>query len=457
MTMILLLISIPHFTVSLKVGSYGIGRAQASSRPTDQSLKDLLQTHVNDSTYQSALKFLSDMETLPTCHRTATSHLIISCQEVDGHGRHGSRYDSVKLDLLRDIYAARLALCELERAGTSLPSNCSGVTQFSVSGHLESASVNGDVIAALDALRQAYLTPCTQALYGNQQQWTSYSNSHQNAVVTCQAARIDVEKDMMVKVAKNLTRNTEYVDQVLMEAAHRHKSQLDDHLAFAKSVASFHQQLLTDLDAARGGLKFGIAEIVAEVGRDFREKAQNLMSSVTSAESGLLHLGENLEKALAGVHNLTLLQQKMRQDAYSERARMASVEKAHHETTQELATRTRQTLEGVNNGDMTALILALSSVSDQTSKLGNIVAALISNHTHLGRSIQATNTQVQQYFSENESKLRAIDANLTLHLQQQEVMNTKMHGIYTLLEAASLRAKDLHTDIEGLINISGIH
>ena len=433
-----------------------VGQSSPEREPHDSNLAEMLKTTPDDATYAKALQFLGEMETQPTCHRTATSHLIVSCQEVDGRSKHGSKYDSQKLDFLRDVYAARLALCELERAGTPVPLECSDIADFTLSKNWKSSPIRAEESSMPDELRRVYLRPCTQALYSNQQQWTSYSNSHQSAIVTCQAARIDVEKDNMVKIARSLASNSQRVDEALTDAILRHERQLESQLDFAKTISAFHRQLVTDLDATTAGLKFGIADIVAEVERDLRGTIDSLLSSVSHAHHGARDLRDDLHSASTSLGDLVRLQQKMRQETYSERAEMASEEKLFHEANRELAMRTQQSLETVNNGEMGALIVSLTTVSDETVKLGQIVSALVVSHAQLGHSIQATNSQLQQYFSNNEARLQAIDASLVDHLERQEIMKARLNGMYNLLGEASARAKDLHADIEGLADISTI-
>lgn len=230
----------------------------------------------NDQAYESALQHLNDMETKPTCDRTATALLITSCQAVDSSREGGIKEDDQLLALVKDVYATRLALCELQRAGTTPPSDCNSVVDF---------SLKGDRMVEPEILSRTYLEPCTQALYKNQQQWTSYSNNRQKASMTCHAARIDIEKNIMIQNARNLANNTanlkDAVEQTLLQHDRRIRQQED----FAKKVKAFHVRIVNELDVFSDSLKFRLGDIVAEIGRSFSQKAEHMVRAFSSSES----------------------------------------------------------------------------------------------------------------------------------------------------------------------------
>lgn len=67
-----------------------------------------------DSIFNEAVKILDSMKSSPSCNRLAATKLVNSCQTFND-GRDGVQNDSPEtLDLLRSVYAARLALCEID-------------------------------------------------------------------------------------------------------------------------------------------------------------------------------------------------------------------------------------------------------------------------------------------------------------------------------------------------------
>ena len=131
----------------------------------------------NAAVYTQALDILSSMQTLPSCHRLSTATLLDSCQSIDG-----SKPDaSGDIDDIRSIYAAQLAMCEISGADSSIPQPCKALAP------------KGDSKARRHPSKDQ-ISRCLQTLESRPQWWTSYSNNKQNAIVICQAARVDVDK-----------------------------------------------------------------------------------------------------------------------------------------------------------------------------------------------------------------------------------------------------------------------
>lgn len=122
------------------------------------------------------------MQGSPSCNRLAASTLLESCQTIDGSIRDAEDF----LEDMRSVYAARLAMCEIVSAGSTVPQPCKSLdVSPGTNVHQTSGSKN---------IRRDQLGLCLQSLESKPQWWTSYSNSKQNAIVMCQAARVDIEK-----------------------------------------------------------------------------------------------------------------------------------------------------------------------------------------------------------------------------------------------------------------------
>ena len=132
--------------------------------------------------YTQALHILTLLQTSPSCNRIATSTLLASCQSIDG-----SKQDAeIEADDVKSIYAAQLAMCEIASAGSTTPHSCKSLappTRPKSSSQLSTKRYP-----------KARIGECLQALESRPQWWTSYSNSRQNAVIMCQAARADIDK-----------------------------------------------------------------------------------------------------------------------------------------------------------------------------------------------------------------------------------------------------------------------
>ena len=134
--------------------------------------------------YSHALQLLSAMQGSPSCNRIAASMLLDSCHSIDGSIQDAE----TSFEDARSIYAAQLAMCEIVSAESPIPDSCRSlipVLDSKVHQPLPQKSI-----------RKGQLSQCLQSLESRPQWWTSYSNSRQNAVVMCQAARVDIEKGM---------------------------------------------------------------------------------------------------------------------------------------------------------------------------------------------------------------------------------------------------------------------
>ena len=155
----------------------------ALMRPTPQEEPEI---------YAQALQILNAMQISPSCNRLAVSTLLTSCQAVDG-----SLSDAeASFDDIRSLYAAQLAVCELEGAGSTVPTQCKSMTPVQQTGNTEYRGP-GDterLRPGSPEFNKHDLSVCLQLLESRPQWWTSYSNSRQNAGIMCRAARSDVDK-----------------------------------------------------------------------------------------------------------------------------------------------------------------------------------------------------------------------------------------------------------------------
>lgn len=164
-------------------------------------LTALIGSHLGDQSevYTQAVQLLTSMQSSPSCNRLATSTLLTSCQSIEGSNANTEGL----LDDLKSIYAAQLAVCELTGAGSAIPQHCGSLmwseTFTGKRGLRGILSSRGETLHGNTRSRdidQKRLNQCLKSLESRPQWWTSYSNSRQNAVVMCQAARIEIDKGL---------------------------------------------------------------------------------------------------------------------------------------------------------------------------------------------------------------------------------------------------------------------
>lgn len=144
--------------------------------------------------YSQALQLLGSMQASPSCNRLAASTLLNSCQNIEEPAQN----IEATLDDVRSIYAAQLAMCEISSTGSAVPQECKSLQPENEPLGLQDSQIHSsedNMRSKIDRnIGKRQLSRCLRSLESRPQWWTSYSNSRQNAMVMCQAARVDIEK-----------------------------------------------------------------------------------------------------------------------------------------------------------------------------------------------------------------------------------------------------------------------
>lgn len=214
-------------------------------------------------TYTQALQLLNSMQKSPSCNRLAASTLLESCQTVDG----STPGMEENLEDIKSTYAARLALCEISSTGLVIPPDCRPLIP---ADNLEGKvglewiiGIGGARSAAFGNVGHRQLSQCLRSLESRPQWWTSYSNSRQNAVIMCQAARVDIERgkfeqslpetlktyaksDEFIKLHKSMAESTSHMKDALLKALDNAAIQLTQQEKFAVTVKDLQHRVLKD-------------------------------------------------------------------------------------------------------------------------------------------------------------------------------------------------------------------
>ena len=183
------------FRILPKAGSDSTSKRQHENE-VEPDLMTLIQTprSATHEVYSQAMSLLNSMQAAPSCNRLAASTLLNSCQSTEEPTTSTESF----LEFVRSIYAAQLAMCEIMSAGSAVPVQCEpfkpGDTQPEWIGRSGTGARVRREHASPSDIASQQLGRCLQSLESRPQWWTSYSNSRQNAVVMCQAARVDIEK-----------------------------------------------------------------------------------------------------------------------------------------------------------------------------------------------------------------------------------------------------------------------
>lgn len=239
------------------------------------------KTHNHDAIFIEALQLLESMKPSPSCHRIAATRLVTSCQSIGGKANNFGSEDHMALENARSLYAARLAICEINGAGTSTPTSCSPVVvsspqKRSLFGFSTKYSFHSDTE---NTIPQHLMESCLKSLESRPQWWTSYSNSRQNAMVICQAARIENEKEELLDLHRSIIDVTLKLNHGLEEALRMAASESAEQKAFAEAIGAMQNRLARDLEETESHFKGVISGIFHEI----ESSVESVVTSVTSA------------------------------------------------------------------------------------------------------------------------------------------------------------------------------
>lgn len=168
----------------------------------------------NSEIFSRAIDFLDSLKSESACHQFASKELVDSCQSISDDANPTTSNDIEQvLEISRNEYAARLAVCELNTAKAMIPKVCSRFVPSSeacTSGswwRTKSSEQQRRVLCYPQSSKQQ-VQKCISGLEEKPQSWTSFSNARQNAVMLCQASRERIELGMHLVFASILSRRS---------------------------------------------------------------------------------------------------------------------------------------------------------------------------------------------------------------------------------------------------------
>lgn len=244
-----------------------------------------------ESVFTEAVQLLESMNSSPSCNRVAATRLVTSCQELGGKGNTDPD-TSQALDLIRSVYAARLAICELEGAGAAVPQPCIPVTVplpspsppgFRFFRRFKSMDYDETI------LPRQVLEQCLKSLESRPQWWTSYSNNRQNAMIICQASRIEAEKEEILGLHQSLAKSSVKLDEGLQEVLRQAAETSAEHQAFLQTVQALQERLSNELEGRGSSLRDLFRKFLNDIEAGF-----DIVTAGVSSTLGRMHTESSL-------------------------------------------------------------------------------------------------------------------------------------------------------------------
>lgn len=233
------------------------------------------------------------MKSSPSCHRIAATKLVTSCQEIGGKAAK-TREEYEVLDRTRSVYAARLAICELEGAGSPTPTQCLPLTVPPVEAKLGFnflAKVKQSDSGATE-YPKGVLELCLRTLESRPQWWISYSNNRQNALVICQATKMETEKDELLNLHRSIVVSNVKLNEGLQLALQNAAMDSARNEAFFQAVQALQDKLLVDLERNESAFQRIFGKLMHEV----ETGINTVIDTVTSSLRRVKNETTSLEK-----------------------------------------------------------------------------------------------------------------------------------------------------------------
>ncbi|KAH9827801.1 Nuclear membrane fusion protein Kar5 [Teratosphaeria destructans] len=206
-----------------------------------------------------------------------------------------------------NLYASRLAVCEINSAGARIPTACQAFVptvknakKSSFVGYLtgERPSAPRQLYPQYEEATQSNLDQCLAALYAESQTWTSFTNSKQNAAMMCHSMRGEVEKDQQIAVHKILNAHAQEVSDALMQSKNDWQEFKAGHSELCSMMRKAHMELSEGYDgmlksaqqfwaAWDASIRAGINDISADILK-VKANIDDLFTDLKTGQSGVI-------------------------------------------------------------------------------------------------------------------------------------------------------------------------
>ncbi|PLB55322.1 hypothetical protein P170DRAFT_470736 [Aspergillus steynii IBT 23096] len=428
---------------------------QRDSLTEDMDLVTFLnsKTQQHDAIFMEAVQLLETMKSSPSCNRLAASRLVNSCQSIEGVNESTNPDLYLALEHVRSLYAARLAICELNEAGASIPSPCVPVTssQHHRKGIFGFSSKQKSPTQEQDVISKELLASCLKTLESRPQWWTSYSNSRQNALVICQAARVESEKNELLELYKSILEASAKLNSGLQEALRMAAAESMQHKAFMETTAIMRARLATELDETHSRFISIFESIFHDIGLGVNSMVGSVNSILSRVQNEAISLEKNvlnaseeithLQHALKVVHDEALLRNQQMRIAYRQDS----------QTQNELASSIQDRLEVLLQSDIATLFNQVQAFDASVDWLSGRFGLLLQQETSISERLRNLENAIEksQVTADDLHKSQAEHfETLKAQSQIQQSMQANMNISQAFMDRAAATAANLQAMID---------
>ncbi|KAI9046222.1 putative nuclear membrane fusion protein Kar5 [Aspergillus affinis] len=428
---------------------------QRDTMSEDMNLVTFLnsKTQQHDAIFVEAVQLLETMKSSPSCNRLAASRLVTSCQSI---GRINESIDPdtyVALEHVRSLYAASLAICELNEAGASTPSPCLPVTTPSQNKKrlFGFSSKSKSPLQGPGNVSKELLATCLKTLESRPQWWTSYSNSRQNAIVICQAARVESEKEELLELYKSIIEASVKLNSGLQEALRIAAAESAQHKAFMEATEIMRVRLVAELEETQSSFIRIFEDIFHDIGLGASSMVDSVNSILSRTQNEATSLEKNILNASTGISHLQQTLRTVHDEVLLRNEEMRLAHRQDSSTQNELASSIQQKLEILLRSDIATIFVQMQAFDSSIEWLSGRFGLLLQQETSMSERLQGLENALEksQMNADNlhNSQAEQLEC-LKAQSQIQQNMQTSMHISQALIDKAAATAANLQAMID---------
>ncbi|EAS35966.3 uncharacterized protein CIMG_01320 [Coccidioides immitis RS] len=388
------------------------------------------------------------MESSSSCHQRAVTDLVISCQFLEGGPNDNNWDSSFHLDQLKSLYAARLAMCELNGAGAATPDKCVSILSLKQEDGPESYSTQ---FHAKTRKQQpaipAQLESCLHSLESRPQWWTSYSNNRQNAAVMCQAARINVERDELLKHHKKLADITFGLGAALNQSLNDAAAEATKQRSFLNSINDLRLKIIRDMQDADVLARNRFSAFAIDLESQIRRTGAGAKESMRGILSDAGVLSKDILLSIKSIQDL-----KDSMNVYSEmlkqNSELAAADQERQKANSEITLATRQSLDEIRNQHIAIIDQEFSHLHSSVRSVNELIFSIHQKQVSLDERVESFERAFQQFESQASLLQESLMVQISNQSRFQESFHADLRIAQSLLADVTSSAANLALNVE---------
>ncbi|KAE8376244.1 hypothetical protein BDV26DRAFT_241333 [Aspergillus bertholletiae] len=412
-----------------------------------------LKTTQHDVVFKEAVQLLESMRSSPSCNQIAALKLVTSCQSVREKTCNADPEAYRLLEHTRSLYSARLAICELNGAGTPIPNAClpvtipppqkKGIFGFSLKSEIP--------VNRVDLISSQLLESCLRSLESRPQWWTSYSNNRQNAFVICQAARIENEREELLNLHKSIFESSSKLNQGLQEALQTAIIESSQHKAFIREIENMSARLVHDMKETRSYFKIMIENAFIEVEAGAVSVVNTVTSVLGRVQAGATTLDKNIRNVSTEVNKLQYTLQDLLGEVLVRNEQITAAQQQNALSHNDLALSLRSKLESLLQDDMARLFHNIDAFDSSLEWLSSKFGLLSEQEISISKRLQTLDMSLEEFQSRAErlhnAQLQQSEA-IEFQSRLQERLQNSVQISQALLDKAAAATSNLQAMID---------